>query len=115
MFPIDQRVAGHLQDSSTQTNRFFKNGSKSVEYIADPGAVIIGVSLYGVGRLAHWKPVADLGLHGTEAVAVSGALTTLLKGVAGRAGRRSLEPITERHDSIPAGRVHPSAHNLMEG
>ena len=85
MFPIDQRVARHLQDSSTQANRFFKNGSKGVQYIADPGAIIIGVSLYGVGRLAHWGQVADLGLHGTEAVAVSGALTTLLKGVAGRA------------------------------
>ncbi|MBW8769385.1 MAG: phosphatase PAP2 family protein [Gemmatimonadetes bacterium] len=85
MFPIDRRVARHLQDSSTQANRFFRNGSKSVQYIADPGAVIIGVSLYGVGRLAHWREVADLGLHGTEAVAVSGAVTTLLKGVVGRA------------------------------
>ena len=85
MFPIDQRVATHLQDSSTQANRFFKNGSKAVQYLADPGAIIIGASLYGVGRLAHWREVADLGLHGTEAVAVSGALTTVLKGVVGRA------------------------------
>lgn len=85
MFPFDRRVAQHLQDSSTQANRFFRNGSKSVQYIADPGAIIIGVSLYGVGRLAHWGPVADLGLHGTEAVAVSGAFTALLKGVVGRA------------------------------
>ncbi|HEX7977891.1 MAG TPA: phosphatase PAP2 family protein [Gemmatimonadaceae bacterium] len=84
MFPIDQRVASHLQDSSTQANRFFRNGSKGVQYIADPGAIIIGVSLYGVGRLAHWRQVADLGLHGTEAVAVSGGLTALLKGVIGR-------------------------------
>src|SRR5512133_3422558 len=47
MFPIDQRVARHLQDSSTQANRFFRNGSKAVQYVADPGALIIGVSLYG--------------------------------------------------------------------
>jgi len=85
MFPIDQRVASHLQDSSTQASRFLKNGSKAVQYVADPGAIIIGLSLYGVGRLTHWRQVADLGLHGTEAVAVSGALTTLLKGVVGRA------------------------------
>lgn len=56
-----------------------------MQYVADPGAIIIGISLYGVGRLAHWRQVADLGLHGTEAVAVSGALTTVLKGVVGRA------------------------------
>ena len=79
MFPIDQRVARHLQDSTTQANRFFRNGSRAVQYVADPGAIIIGVSLYGVGRLAHWHQVADLGLHGTEAVAVSGAFTALLK------------------------------------
>jgi membrane-associated phospholipid phosphatase len=85
MLPLDRRIARHLQDSSTQANRFFRNGSKSVQYIADPGAVIIGVSLYGVGRLGHWRPLADLGLHGTEAVAVSGGLTALLKGIAGRA------------------------------
>jgi membrane-associated phospholipid phosphatase len=85
MFPVDQRVARQLQDSSTQANRFFRNGSKAVQYLADPGAIIIGASLYGVGRLAHWREVADLGLHGTEAVAVAGALTTVLKGVVGRA------------------------------
>jgi len=85
MFPVDQRVARQLQDSSTQANRFFRNGSKAVQYLADPGAIIIGASLYGVGRLAHWREVADLGLHGTEAVVVSGALTTVLKGVVGRA------------------------------
>jgi membrane-associated phospholipid phosphatase len=85
MFPLDKRVGRQLQDSSTQANRFFRNGSKSVQYIADPGAIIIGVSLFGVGRLAHWRQVADLGLHGTEAVAVSGAFTALLKGVVGRA------------------------------
>ena len=39
MFPIDQRVATHLQDSSTQANRFFRNGSKAVQYLADPGAI----------------------------------------------------------------------------
>ena len=97
MFPLDQRVARQLQDSSTQANRFFRNGSKSVQYIADPGAVIIGVSLYGVGRLAHWRQVADLGLHGTEAVAVSGALTALVKGVVGRA-RPYVSADTEPND-----------------
>ncbi len=85
MFPIDQRVARHLQDSTTQANRFFKNTSDVVQYVADPGSIIIGVGMYGVGRIAHWRNVADLGLHGTEAVALSGSITYLLKGLAGRA------------------------------
>ena len=85
MFPIDRATANELQDSTTQANRFLKNASRGVQYVADPGSVIIGVSMYGVGRLAGWRDVADLGLHGTEAVVLSGAVTALIKGLAGRA------------------------------
>jgi membrane-associated phospholipid phosphatase len=85
MFPIDQRVARHLQDSTNQTSHFLKNSSRAVQYVADPGALIIGVGMYGVGRLANWKTVEDLGLHGTEAVALTGVTTTILKDFAGRA------------------------------
>ena len=35
--------------------------------------------------MARWRPLADLGFHGTEAVIVSGAATALLEGLAGRA------------------------------
>jgi len=85
MFPIDRSLATRLQDSSAQSHRTLKKASVDIEYAADPGAVVIGVSLYGIGRLAGWGNVAALGLHETEAVAVSGAIETLLKGVAGRA------------------------------
>ena len=70
MFPADRALAAHLQDSSTQANRFFKNASKGIQYFADPGSIVIGVSLYAVGQVADWKDVADLGLHGTEAIVV---------------------------------------------
>ncbi|MEO7086243.1 MAG: phosphatase PAP2 family protein [Gemmatimonadaceae bacterium] len=85
MFPLDRSMARRLQDSSTQASHFFKTTSKDVQYIASPGAVVIGVGMYGVGRIAGWKDVEDLGLHGTEAVLLASAATTLLKGVAGRA------------------------------
>jgi membrane-associated phospholipid phosphatase len=85
MYPVDKSFATRLQDSTTQANRFFKSSSKDIQYFADPGSIVIGVSLYGVGRIAHWREVADLGLHGTEAVAVSGIITGTIKDVAGRA------------------------------
>jgi membrane-associated phospholipid phosphatase len=85
MFPIDQKVADHLQDSSTQANHFFHNSSRVVQSIANPGATYIGVVMYGVGRIAKWKDVADLGLHGTEAVILSHTIPTNVKGTAGRA------------------------------
>ncbi|MDB4873913.1 MAG: phosphoesterase PA-phosphatase related protein [Gemmatimonadetes bacterium] len=97
MFPADRSLAKHLQDSSTQANRFLKNASKGIQYFADPGSVVIGVSLYGVGRLAHWRDVADLGLHGTEAIALSGVVTTIIKDAAGRA-RPYVSADTSPHD-----------------
>ena len=85
MFPVDKRAAVELQEPDNQANRFFKNASVDVQYIADPGSIVIGVGLYGVGRVAHWRDVEDLGLHGTEAVIFSGAITGILKDVVGRA------------------------------
>jgi membrane-associated phospholipid phosphatase len=85
LFPIDKSVAGRLQNPNTQANHLLKNASTDVRMLGDPGTTIIAVSMYGVGRIAKWKNVADFGLHGTEAIAVAAATTTLLKGLAGRA------------------------------
>jgi len=85
MFPVDKHFAERLQDSTTQANHFLKNASRDLQYVADPGSIVIGVGLYGVGKLAHWHEVADLGLHGTEAVAISGIVTGIIKDAAGRA------------------------------
>jgi membrane-associated phospholipid phosphatase len=85
MFPLDKSTAQEFRDSTSQASQFFKSGSKLVQYVADPGSIIIGATMYGVGRLANWRTVEDLGLHGTEAVVVGGTTTALLKGLLGRA------------------------------
>jgi membrane-associated phospholipid phosphatase len=85
MLPVDKSVALRLQNPTEQANRFFQNAATDVRILGDPGAVIIGVSMYGVGKVAGWKDVADFGFHTTEAIAVAGITTTFLKGVAGRA------------------------------
>ena len=97
MFPIDKSVASRLQNPNTQANRFFENASTDVRILADPGGVVIGVSMYGIGRVAGWKNVADFGLHGTEAIAVAGITTTVLKGIAGRS-RPFVSLDTNPHD-----------------
>jgi membrane-associated phospholipid phosphatase len=97
MFPLDRSYARRLQDSTTQANKFFKHASRGVEYIADPGSVVIGVGLYAVGRVGHWKEVADLGLHGTEAIALSAGITDVIKILAGRA-RPFVSNDTSPHD-----------------
>src|SRR5262249_49751473 len=88
MFPLDKSSAQEFRDSTSQASQFLKNGSQVVQYIADPGSIVIGVGMYGVGRIAKWRTVEDLGLHGTEAVVVGGATTGLLKGLLGRARPR---------------------------
>ena len=84
MFPFDERLAKHLTNPGAQANKFFKDASKGVEWIASPGPYLIGGTLYAVGRLGHYERVADLGWHGTEAVFVADVLTYMLKGINGR-------------------------------
>lgn len=82
--PFDKRAAIALQDSSAQANHFFKSAATGVEAIASPGAYIIGGTLYAVGRIGGYDRLADLGLHGTEAVVFADGVTYFLKGTVGR-------------------------------
>jgi len=72
--PVDKLFAEKLQNPRNQKNHFLNEVATVFRTTADPGAVIIGVSMYTVGRLSKEKRLADLGLHGTEALVV-GALT----------------------------------------
>jgi membrane-associated phospholipid phosphatase len=85
MFPLDKSAAHRLQLEGNQENRFFHNASRTVQAVADPGAVVIGAGLYVLGRTRGWRAVADIGVHGGEAVVLSGTITAALKGMAGRA------------------------------
>jgi membrane-associated phospholipid phosphatase len=81
--PIDKRVADYMQ-GYPQESRFFRKVATIVEAIAEPGAFLIGGALYGIGRLADNERMADLGLHGTEAIVVGMLLTSAIKIGAGR-------------------------------
>jgi len=62
---IDSRILAPKQTG------FCVAAATGFEVIASPGAYIIGGSMYAVGRLGQFCRVADLGLHGTEAVLVA--------------------------------------------
>lgn len=83
--PLDEHYRLRLQDSSTQANKKLQTLSFAVRTLAAPGAYIIGGTLYGVGRLAGNRKLADLGLHGTEALVVGEITATTLKAIVGRA------------------------------
>lgn len=83
--PFDEYFATHLQTKYAQQNRFFQGTATTVRTIADPGAFIIGGTLYAVGRVSKQHNMADLGLHGTEAVIVGSLFAGVLKYSFGRA------------------------------
>jgi membrane-associated phospholipid phosphatase len=85
MFPLDRSIARRLTNERSKANRFLNGASKGVEYIADPGSIIIGSSLYLIGRFTNHPGIEDLGWHGTEAVLLAGGTAWVLKGLAGRA------------------------------
>ena len=83
--PLDAHYQRRLQDSSTQADRKLQVLSKVVRTTAAPGAYIVGGTLYAAGRLSHNAKLADLGLHGTEALLIGEATATTMKILVGRA------------------------------
>ncbi|HEY4217155.1 MAG TPA: phosphatase PAP2 family protein [Gemmatimonadaceae bacterium] len=96
-FPLDERLARHLENPGAQANKFFKHAATGLEVFTSPGAYFIGGGLWIVGRVGNYGRVADLGLHGTEAVLAGDAVTGLLKGLVGRA-RPFVVADTNPHD-----------------
>jgi len=85
IYPLDERYRRRLQDSSTQANRRLQTLSAIVTTTVAPGAYIVGGTLYAAGRLADKPKLADVGLHGTEALIVGEIVASTLKIIIGRA------------------------------
>jgi membrane-associated phospholipid phosphatase len=85
MFPLDRHLASLVRDEDLVTNKRLKDISGVFRFFGGPGPLIIGGAMYGAGRLTHRPRVAELGVHGTEAVLVGMGTGLLLKTVLGRA------------------------------
>src|SRR5438874_3761597 len=64
--PLDRKWALRLQDSLAQQNMRLRKTARIVRTIAEPGAFVIGTTMYLTGRATKNARAADLGLHGTE-------------------------------------------------
>ena len=116
--PADQQLANFVQDSGLQKNTLIRRSAAFVREVATPGSVIIGSTLYIVGRTGGNERMAELGLHGLEALAVGGAVTFVLKGTVGRA-RPYMGLDSPRNFGLGRGfanedyRSFPSGHTVM--
>lgn len=84
LFPADPQIAEEFRDPAPQRNALLRRGARAFDVVGDPGTVVIGAGAYALGRLARSDHLADLGLHATEALVLSGGTTALIKGLAGR-------------------------------
>lgn len=89
--PLDKSFAVRLQRPSAQEHKLFQKAATFFNTTAVPGAFVIGPGLYIAGRLSGEHRLADLGLHGSEALIIGELLGGVIKGVAGR-GRPLLNP-----------------------
>ena len=82
--PFDRQTANEIREPDAQSSRVASHTANVFNFLGSPGTLLAGVALYGVGRIGHYERIADLGLHGTEAIVVSAGVTYLIKGFAGR-------------------------------
>ncbi len=85
LIPFDERLADWMRSDSRQNVTALRSGATVFRLLADPGAIAIATGMYAAGRLARRPGTADAGLHATEAIVVSGAVTGFLKLATGRA------------------------------
>jgi membrane-associated phospholipid phosphatase len=85
---LDEPAAQRFQSSTLQGNGALHRASTVASAVGDPGTLLLGVGLYVAGRASHRVALADMGLHATEALVVSSALTGALKFATGRARPR---------------------------
>ena len=83
--PLDKSAAVSLQRPTSQQRKVLRTASAIVRTIAEPGSVIIGTSMYAVGRVSKSDRLAELGLRGTEALFVGEGFANVLKYSFGRA------------------------------
>lgn len=84
LLPADQHIAQRVRDSSLVNNTTLKRLSSDVKFFGGPGPFLIGGTMYVVGRLGHVPRMAELAVHGTEAVVTGSAVAGVIKAIAGR-------------------------------
>jgi membrane-associated phospholipid phosphatase len=83
--PLDKAAADLTQRPFPQNNHKLKVAATTFNRIALPGSFIIGGTMYAAGRIGKNERMAELGLHGTEALVLGGVFGTVLKNTFGRA------------------------------
>ena len=81
LIQVDKPIIRRIQ---RDTSEFLRETADQLKYINEKSLLALDVVLYGVGRLGRMERLADIGLHGSEAIAVASVVSTLIKSTTGR-------------------------------
>ena len=119
LYPADRYFARKLQTPHNQENQFLQNTATDFRFMGTPGSIYIGLGMYLVGRVGRIDRMADLGLHGTEALFLASGTVYVLKGLVGRS-RPEVDINNPRSFVLARGfkntdeyRSFPSGHSAM--
>lgn len=82
---LDRPLAERLQRPAGQRNRALARTATAFRLLAQPGVIVALPATWAIGRLADDRGVADVGLHGSEAVLAAVVTTNVVKMLVGRA------------------------------
>ena len=97
LLPADKHLAQLIRDDDLIGNGNLHRLASTAKFFGGPGPLIIGPAMYVVGRYGHVPRMAELAVHGTEAVLVGAGVATVAKVMAGRE-RPFVNADTNPHD-----------------
>jgi hypothetical protein len=84
LFQVDDNIDRWVQREKIQESDFIRRGAEIANLSKDDQVMLAGALVYLTGRIAKKPDLADIAFHSTEAVLVSSALLTLVRGSLGR-------------------------------
>lgn len=84
LMPFDARISRQFDQPWVQNSNTLHSTASFFNDVGQPGAVVIALGTLGAGLISGSHDITDAGLHASEAIAVSGTATYLIKIMAGR-------------------------------
>jgi membrane-associated phospholipid phosphatase len=84
LMPFDARISHSFQSSTLQDNQVLHSTASAFNSYGDPGSPIIAVAILGLGVVSGSEAMTDVGMHASEAIALSGTAAWFVKGMSGR-------------------------------
>ena len=84
LMPVDERISRSMRDSTLQNHDVLRYSKRAMNTYGSPGVLVLSVGALAGGAITGSDGWRDAGLHTTEAIAVSGIVTTIIKEMAGR-------------------------------